>query len=99
MRVNPNQTANLLDALSLARREEQQALLELSSGRRVNVPSDDPAAAAMLVSNNDQATLTDRYQQSVASIQGQLQMADSTLSSFETALPRGIALGDRKSGG
>jgi len=93
MRVNPNQTATLLDALSQARREEQQALLELSSGRRVNAPSDDPAAAAMLVSNNDQATLTDRYQQSVGSIQGQLQMADSTLSSIETALQRAISLG------
>lgn len=93
MRVNPNPTTDLLEALSQARREEQQAILELSSGRKVNVPSDDPAAAAMLVANHDQATLTDRYRQSLESVQGQLQMADSTLSSIESALQRAISLG------
>jgi flagellar hook-associated protein 3 FlgL len=93
MRVNPNPVPNLLAALNRTRQNEQQALLEMSSGRRVNQPSDDPAAAAVVVENHDQTILTTSYIQSLNSIQGQLQMADSTLSSVELALQRAITLG------
>jgi flagellar hook-associated protein 3 FlgL len=93
MRVNPNLTPDLLASLNRTRQSTQDALLELSSGRRVNQPSDDPAASAILVQNHDATTFTARYLQSLSSIQGQFQTADAALSSVITELNRAITLG------
>jgi flagellar hook-associated protein 3 FlgL len=67
--------------------------LEIASGRSVNVPSDNPTAAALLVGNNDQATFTAGYLQSLSAVQGQLSTGDSTLSAVVTSLQRVISLG------
>lgn len=93
MRVNPNLTPDLLAALNSARQTTQQALLELSTGRRVNQPSDDPASSALMVQNNDQTVFTARYLQSLSSIQGQFQTADSALSSVILSIQRALTLG------
>ncbi len=93
MRVNPNPMPDLLAALNQTQLEAQQALREISSGRSVNEPSDNPTAAALLVENNDQATFNNGYLQSLNSVQGQFSTADSTLSSVVTALQRAISLG------
>jgi flagellin-like hook-associated protein FlgL len=45
MRVNPNYTPDILANLWNSQAEEQTAIEQLSTGKRVNVPSDDPAAA------------------------------------------------------
>jgi flagellar hook-associated protein 3 FlgL len=82
-----------LAALNKSQLETQQAMLEISSGRSVNQPSDNPTAAALLVENNDQATFNSGYLQSIGTVQGQLSTADSTLSSVVTALQRAISLG------
>ncbi len=93
MRVNPNLGPDLLASLNQTRQTTQDALLELSTGRRVNKPSDDPAASAILVQNHDATTFTARYLQTLSSIQGQFQTADSALSSVISELNRAIVLG------
>jgi flagellar hook-associated protein 3 FlgL len=93
MRVNPNITPDLLAALNLTRQTTQDALLQLASGRRVNQPSDDPAAAAILVDNHDQTTFTNRYVQTLSSISGQFQTADSAISSVILSLNQALTLG------
>jgi flagellar hook-associated protein 3 FlgL len=93
MRVNPNLTPDLLAALDRTRQVTQEALLQLANGRRVNQPSDDPAASAILVQNHDQTVFTTRYLQSLGSIQSQFQTADSALSSVILSLQRAITLG------
>jgi len=93
MRVNPNLTPDLLAALNLTRQSTQDALLQLASGRRVNQPSDDPAASAILVDNHDQFTFTNRYVQTLSSIQAQVQTADSAISSVVSSITQALALG------
>ncbi len=93
MRVNPNPLPDLLAALNQTELEEQQAELQISTGKSVNVPSDNPTAAALLVENNDQATFTGGYLQSISSLQGQFSTADSTLSSINSALQQALTLG------
>lgn len=93
MRVNPNPLPDLLAALNQTKLATQQASIEIASGQSVNQPSDNPTAAALLVENNDQATFTAGYLQSLHAVQGQLSTADSTLSSVVTALQRAISLG------
>src|SRR5208283_1212425 len=99
MRVNPNPMPDLLAALNQTQLEEQQAELQISTGKSVNQPSDNPTAAALLVENNDEATFNSGYLQSMSAVQGQLSAADSTLSSVTTALQQALSLGVEAGGG
>jgi flagellar hook-associated protein 3 FlgL len=99
MRVNPNFTPNILTDLWQQQAQEQIAIQQLATGRRVNVPSDDPAAAAGDVQNQASQNRNDQYLQNTGSLEGILQTADSTLSSVVTALNQVISLGVQGSNG
>jgi len=93
MRINPNVTADLLASLANAQNEQNTAMLQMASGRRVNTPSDDASAAAILVQNQAQSSQADQFLRSADSVQAQLQTTDSTLNSVVLALQRAISLG------
>lgn len=93
MRVNPNIAGDVLANLWHTQEQEQTALLQVSSGKRVNVPSDDPASAAGLVQNLAASSQNDQYSKNTSAVEGQLQTIDSTLSSVVTALNQAISLG------
>src|SRR5271157_485183 len=99
MRVNPNPMPELLAALNQTELEAQQAQLQISTGKSVNEPSDNPTAAAQLVENNDQATFSNGYLQSLSAVQGQFSTADSTLGSVTSALQQALSLGVEAGGG
>jgi flagellar hook-associated protein 3 FlgL len=93
MRVNPNPTPDILAAIWQTQSQEQTALEQLSTGKRVNRPSDDPAASATQVQNQAQEDRIDQYLQSVGSLRAQFQTADATLSTMVTSLNRAVSLG------
>ncbi|HVO63024.1 MAG TPA: flagellar hook-associated protein FlgL [Terriglobales bacterium] len=93
MRVNPNPMPDIVAALERNQKQQNTSLLQLASGQRINAPSDDPGGAATVVQIHDRTAQTDSFLSSIGTITGQLQMADSTLSSVVTALTRAIALG------
>jgi flagellar hook-associated protein 3 FlgL len=93
MRVNPNPLPDLLAALAQTEQAINTDLQEIASGKSVNVPSDNPSAAALLVQNAGQTSEADQFLRSIGSIQAEMQNADSTLSSVVTALQRAISLG------
>jgi flagellar hook-associated protein 3 FlgL len=93
MRINPNPMPDILAALNTNERQKELALLQLASGQRINSPSDDPAGSAVLVQIQDRSSQEASFLNSTGTISGQLQMADSTLSSVVSALTRAIALG------
>lgn len=99
MRINPNPLPDLLAALSANQADINTDLEEISTGQSVSVPSDNPASAALLVQNANQSSQADQYQRSISSVQGELQNADSTLSSVVTALQRAISLGTEGANG
>jgi len=74
-------------------------MLELSTGRRVNMPSDGPAAAAADVENQAAQGQTDQYLQNTSTLEGLFQTADSSLSSVVTALNQAISLGTQGANG
>jgi flagellar hook-associated protein 3 FlgL len=92
MRVT-DMTNTVLSAIWQAQDNEQTALEQLSSGKRVNRPSDDPAAAAEDVLNLSQQAQVDQYTQSSSSVNGLFQTADSALGSVVTALNQAVSLG------
>jgi len=93
MRVDPNTLPDLLSAIEQTQQQINIDLEQISSGQSVNVPSDDPAAAAALVQNANQTSAVDQFLRSIDSIQGEAQNADSAVSSVITALQRAISLG------
>jgi flagellar hook-associated protein 3 FlgL len=93
MRINPNITPDLLAALAGTQQEQNTALIQMASGRRVNTPSDDPSAAAILIQNQAQGDQANSYVSSANTLQSQLDTADSTLNSVVLALQRAISLG------
>ena len=93
MRVNPDPYPDLLAAVAQTQQQINTDEKQIASGLSVNVPSDNPAAAAVLVQNANQTSQADQFQRSVGSIQGEMQNADSALSSVTTALQQAISLG------
>lgn len=93
MRVNPNPLPGLIAALQDNQKQINTDLQQIASGQKVSMPSDDPASAAMLVRTADQSSEADQFLHSISSVQGEMQTADSVLSSVVTALQRAISLG------
>ncbi|MFZ0705997.1 MAG: flagellar hook-associated protein FlgL [Candidatus Korobacteraceae bacterium] len=93
MRLTANDSRILLNALNAADQAQQNALLQMTTGKRVNVASDDPAAAALQVQISNQTVAGDQFQRSISSVGCELQTADSALSSCVSALQRAINLG------
>src|SRR6266568_6890065 len=93
MRFNPNYTANMVTLLNQSQQAETNALQALSTGRRVNKPSDDPAAEAAMVAENSRSASADQYTANSDSLKQVLSTADGTLSSAITMLQRAITLG------
>ncbi len=99
MRVNPDYTPEILNDLWQSQAQEQTAIEELSTGRRVNLPSDDPGAAAADVQNQAYQAQNDQYLQNTSNLDGMFQTADSALSSVVTALNQAVSLGTEGAGG
>ena len=99
MRVNPDMSNDVLAAIWQTQSQENTALQQMSTGKRVNVPSDDPLAAAQMVGNQDQSNRTDQYLQNIDTLTSQLQTADTALGSVVTAVTQAITLGVQGSTG
>jgi len=99
IRLNPNLLPDLLSSIHQSQQNETIATQELASGRTVNQLSDDPAAAAALVRNHDQASQDAQYQQNISTLQGRFQVADSTISNIVQVLTRALSVGTEGANG
>jgi flagellar hook-associated protein 3 FlgL len=99
MRINPNFAPDMLNSVWQSQAQEQTALRELSTGRRVNSPSDDPTAFAADVENQASQSSTDQYLKNTSNLESLFQTADSTLSSVVSSLNQAISIGTRGANG
>jgi flagellar hook-associated protein 3 FlgL len=93
MRVNPNYSNDMVNLMDQAQQAEDTAAQQLSTGRRVSLPSDDPAAESAMIAENSRATAADQYTANSDSLKDVLNTANSTLSSVVTLLQRAVSLG------
>lgn len=84
---------NLLEAMNQTSQGQNDALTQVETQYRVNVPSDDPAAAALYSNNLAATSQATQYLQNINSLTGSLQVGDSALSSAVTILNRAVTLG------
>ncbi|MBZ5628019.1 MAG: flagellar hook-associated protein FlgL [Acidobacteriia bacterium] len=93
LRINPDLTASTLFGLQQATQREADALTELSSGKRVNAPSDDPAATASVIGVHAGQQQNDTFKNNVSDVRGILSAGQSALDSVVSALNQAISYG------
>ena len=93
MRAVPNLYSNVDAAIQRSELALQNAVNQLSSGKRVNLPSDDPLAFAQNAQSLSRSADVDRYTKNADAVLAQAQAADSVLSSVVTSLNQVISLG------
>jgi flagellar hook-associated protein 3 FlgL len=89
----------MLNTLNQVTAQEDEALQEVSTGKKLNVPSDDPAGMAMLIENKADQSDCDQYQQNITTLLSSMQTADSALNSVTNSLSQAITLGVEGAGG
>jgi len=99
MRVSSNLVPNILASLQQSQSALNEALQEVSTGKRVQSPSDDPGASADMVQNTIASGNNDQYSQNVSSVLAMVQTADSTLSSVVSSLTQAISLATQGANG
>ncbi|HVT99200.1 MAG TPA: flagellar hook-associated protein FlgL [Acidobacteriaceae bacterium] len=99
MRVNSNLIPNILADLQHSQAAVNTALEEVSTGKRVTQPSDDPGASAAMVQNGIDAANNDQYTQNITTLQTMAQAASSALSSVVSSLTQAVGLGTEGANG
>ncbi|MGB6720813.1 MAG: flagellin [Terracidiphilus sp.] len=99
MRVNPNMVPDILADLQQSQATLNIDLQEVSTGKSVNVPSDNPIASAEMVQNSIETADVDQYTQNVTSVLSTVQSASSVLSSVVTSLTQAVSLGTEGANG
>ena len=99
MRFVPSIDTNVISYIQTSDQSLQTALQQVSTGLRVSVPSDDPAASAALVQLQAQSANIDQYETNTDSALSQAQDADSVVTSVVSLLNRAITLGTEGASG
>jgi flagellar hook-associated protein 3 FlgL len=99
MRFVSNIASNVISDIQRSDETVQTALQQLSSGQRVTLPSDDPAASAAMVQLQTQASNIDQYTANADSAISQAQSADSVVSSVVSLLNQAVTLGTEGANG
>lgn len=99
MRVNPNMLPDVLANLQQSQATLDAALQQVSTGKSVSVPSDNPAASAAMVQNTIETKNVDQYTQNVSTALTLVQSADSSLGSVVSALTQALTLGTQGANG
>lgn len=99
MRINPNVVPDILANLQQSQASLNTALQQVSTGKSVSQPSDNPSAAAQMVQNTIETGDVDQYTQNVSTVQSTVQTASSVLSSVVTNLTQAVSLGTEGANG
>lgn len=84
---------NMLDSLDRQLSVQNDLMLQLDSGKRVNQPSDDPAATAAFIQNSAETAANTQALHNISTLSGGFQVADSALGSAVSVLTRAVTVG------
>lgn len=98
MRIDPNLYTSVNASIQQSEQLLQTAMNQLSSGKRVELPSDDPLAFSQDVQTVAAAAIADRYTKNADAVLSQAQQADSALNSVVTSLTQAISVGTEAGG-
>ena len=84
---------SLLQDIARAQERVQKAQNEVSSGKKVSSPSDDPTAATDIIRLNSEKSEADQYSRNLTFAKSKLQITDNALDSVEQMVERARTLG------
>jgi flagellar hook-associated protein 3 FlgL len=84
--------ATITSQLGQLRQQYMQASQQSSSGKRLNAPSDDPIAAAADARIQASLSQNEAHRNTISSVQGDVQLAESSLDSAGQVLQRALEL-------
>ena len=93
MRFDPSLSASVEYEIDNSEQALQTAFQQVSTGQRVNQPSDDPAASAAYTQLQTQSANVDQYTTNAESALSQAQTADGVLTSVVSLLNQAVSLG------
>ena len=93
MRFNPNINSAVSNNIQQSEQALQIAFQQVSTGQKVNQPSDNPAAAAAYVQLQAQAANVDQYTTNANSALSQAQLSDQILTQVVSLLNQAVTLG------
>ena len=99
MRINPNVVPDILADLQQSQVSLNTALQQVSTGKSVSQPSDNPTASAEMVQNTIETGDVDQYTQNVSTVQATVQTASSVLNSVVTNLTQAVSFGTEGANG
>jgi flagellar hook-associated protein 3 FlgL len=99
MRVSSNLEPDIDADINQSETNLETALQQVSTGLRVNAPSDDPADAAAMVQNQAETNNIDQYTANANAALGATQTADSVLTSVVSQLTQAVSLGTEGANG
>jgi flagellar hook-associated protein 3 FlgL len=96
MRVTPGMAyQNLLRNLARGEEKLQKSQDQLSSGKKISAPSDDPSLAVDIVRLTGEKVESAQYQRNLQFAQSKLNVTDTVLDSLQTMVERVVTLGER----
>jgi len=90
--TNSSQTAVLSARINAARHRVDAAQGTVSSGKRINSPSDDPLGAEAVIKFRTSLASVEQFQQNGATVRDGLQSSDSSMESYQLLLDRANVL-------
>jgi flagellar hook-associated protein 3 FlgL len=99
MRFVPNITSDVIANIQQSDQNVANALQQVSTGQRVSLPSDDPAASAAVLQLQAESANIDQYTANADSALAQAQTADSVVSSVVSLLNQAVTLGTEGANG
>jgi flagellar hook-associated protein 3 FlgL len=99
MQIPSNFTPDILADLQQSQTTLNTALQEVATGLSVNMPSDNPTAAAAMVENTIETGNVDQYTRNISTVLTSVEAASSALSSVVTSLTQAVSLGTEGANG
>lgn len=93
MRINPSINASVNSAIEQSQQAVTNAFEQVSTGLRVNQPSDDPSAYAAYTQLQAESASVDQYTSNAGTALSQAQLSDQVLSQVVSALNEAVTLG------
>lgn len=93
MRINPSINASVNSAIEQSQQAVTNAFEQVSTGLRVNQPSDDPSAYAAYTQLQAESASVDQYTSNAGTALSQAQLSDQVLTQVVSALNEAVTLG------
>lgn len=90
--TNSSMSAIFANRINLSKQRLNLAQERITTGKKINAPSDDPSGAEAVLRLNSKLSMIERFQESASTVKEGLRLADGVLESYQQLLDRATTL-------